>query len=135
MLTDAVAAFLDSVSERAFDQPLLAIIRSQGFERIHLTHGGREFGKDAIGQRDGEQWAWQSKAGDVGQSQWQKMSAQLDELRVVNLGHGAFDSELPRHAVLVITGRLTEMHPICSATTTSALGQMASPRLSWTARR
>lgn len=111
MLSDAVAAFLDSVSERAFDQPLLAIIRAQGFERIHLTHGGREFGKDAIGQRDGEQWAWQSKAGDVGQPQWQQISNQLDELRLVNLGHGAFDSGLPRRAVLVITGRLTGNAP------------------------
>lgn len=111
MLSDAVAAFLDSVSERAFDQPLLAIIRAQGFEHIHLTHGGREFGKDVIGQRDGEQWAWQSKAGDVGQPQWQQMSHQLDELRLVKLGHGAFDGKLPRRSVLVITGRLTGNAP------------------------
>ena len=106
MLSDAVDAFLESVSERAFDQPLLAIIRAQGFERVHLTHGAREFGKDAIGQRDGEQWAWQSKAGDVGQSQWRQINDQLDELRLVKLGHGAFDGEVPRRPVLVITGRL-----------------------------
>ena len=106
MLSDAVAAFLDGVSERAFDQPLLAIIRAQGFEKIHFTHGAREFGKDAVAQRDREQWAWQSKAGDVNQAQWQAMSGQLDELRLVNLGHGGFDSELSRRAVLVITGRL-----------------------------
>jgi hypothetical protein len=106
LLSDAVGAFLNSVSERAFDQPLLAIIRAQGFERVHLTHGAREFGKDAIGQRDGEQWAWQSKAGDVGQPQWQQIKDQLDELRLVNLGHGAFETKLTRRPVLVITGRL-----------------------------
>lgn len=111
MLSDAVAAFLDSVSERAFDQPLLAILRAQGFERVHLTHGAREFGKDAIGQRDGEQWAWQAKAGDIGQPQWQQIKDQLDELRLVNLGHGSFDSKLHRRPVLVTTGRLTGNAP------------------------
>lgn len=111
MLSDAVAAFLESVSERAFDQPLLAIIRAQGFEQIHLTHGQREFGKDAIGQRSGEQWAWQSKAGDIGQAQWRDMREQLDELRLTDLGHGAFNRDLPRRPVLVTTGRLTGNAP------------------------
>lgn len=111
MLSDAVAAFLERISERAFDQPLLAVIRAQGFENVHFTHGAREFGKDAIAQRDGEQWAWQSKAGNVGQPQWQAIREQLDELRLVNLGHGGFDETLPRRAVLVITGRLTGNAP------------------------
>lgn len=111
MLSDAVAAFLDSVSERAFDEPLLAILRSQGFERVHLVHGQREFGKDAIGQRDGFQWAWQSKAGDVGQAEWRALTGQLDELRLTNLGHGAFDTDLPRHPTLVVTGRLVGNAP------------------------
>jgi hypothetical protein len=111
LLSDAVAAFLDSVSERAFDQSLLGILRTQGFERVHLTHGQREFGKDVIGRREGEQWAWQSKAGDIGQPQWRELSGQLDELRLTNLGHGAFDRELPRRPVLVITGRLTGNAP------------------------
>jgi Restriction endonuclease len=56
LLSDAVAAFLSSVSERAFDQALLAVLRAHGFERVHLVHGQREFGKDIIGQRDEEQW-------------------------------------------------------------------------------
>jgi hypothetical protein len=111
LLSDAVGAFLERVSERAFDQPLLSIIRAQGFESIHFTHGAREFGKDAVAQRDGEQWAWQSKAGNVGQPQWQEISGQLDELRLVNLGHGGFDGGLPRRAVLVITGRLVGNAP------------------------
>lgn len=111
MLSDAVVAFLNSVSERAFDEPLLAILRSQGFERVHLVHGQREFGKDAIGQRDGVQWAWQSKAGDVGQAEWRALTGQLDELRLTNLGHGSFDTDLSRRAVLVITGRLTGNAP------------------------
>jgi hypothetical protein len=111
LLSDAVDAFLESVSERAFDEPLLAILRAQGFERVHLVHGQREFGKDAIGQRDQTQWAWQSKAGDIGQGEWRALTGQLDELRLTNLGHGAFDTGLPRHPVLVTTGRLTGNAP------------------------
>jgi hypothetical protein len=111
LLDDAVAAFLDSVTERAFDEPLLAIARAQGFTDVHLVHGQREFGKDVIARRDGEQWAWQSKAGDINQTDWRDLTGQLDELRVVNLGHGSFDPNLPRHPVLVTTGRLTGNAP------------------------
>ena len=111
MLSDAVDAFLESVSERAFDEPLLAILRARGFERVHLVHGQREFGKDAIGQRDGVQWAWQSKAGDIGHGEWRTLTGQLDELRLTNLGHGAFDTSLPRHPVLITTGRLVGNAP------------------------
>lgn len=111
MLDDAVAAFLDTVSERAFDEPLLAIARARGYTDVHLVHGQREFGKDVIGRRLGEQWAWQSKAGDIGQADWRSLTGQLDELRLVNLGHGSFDPGLRRHPVLVTTGRLVGNAP------------------------
>jgi hypothetical protein len=111
LLDDAVAAFLDSVSERAFDEPLLALLRAQGYTHVHLVHGAREFGKDVIGRKDGEQWGLQSKAGDIGQNQWRALVGQLDELRIVNLGHGSFDTRLPRRPVLVTTGRLTGNAP------------------------
>jgi len=68
LLDDAVAAYLDSVSERAFDEPLVALLRVLGYSNVHLVHGQREFGKDVIGQLAGEQWAFQSKAGDIGQA-------------------------------------------------------------------
>jgi hypothetical protein len=106
VLDDAVAAYLKTVSERAFDEPVMALLRARGFVSVRLVHGAREFGKDVIAQRDGEQWAFQSKAGDIGQSDWRNLTGQLDELRVVNLGHGAFDTDLPRRPVLVTTGRL-----------------------------
>jgi hypothetical protein len=111
LLSDAVGAYLESVSERAFDEPLMALLRARGFTSVRLVHGAREFGKDVIARRDGEQWGFQSKAGDVGQSDWRTLTGQLDELRVVNLGHGAFDTELPRRAVLVTTGRLVGNAP------------------------
>ena len=88
MLDDAVAAFLDSVNERAFDEPLVALLRAQGYSDVHLVHGAREFGKDVIGRKDGEQWGLQSKAGNIGQPEWRGLVGQLDELRLVDLGHG-----------------------------------------------
>ncbi len=111
MLSDAVAAYLESVSERAFDEPLMALLRVRGFTSVRLVHGAREFGKDVIARRDGEQWGFQSKAGDIGQSEWRALTGQLDELRVVNLGHGAFNTDLPRRPVLVTTGRLVGNAP------------------------
>jgi hypothetical protein len=111
LLSDAVGAYLESVAERAFDEPLMALLRARGFTSVRLVHGAREFGKDVIAQRDGEQWGFQSKAGDIGQPEWRTLTGQLDELRVVNLGHGAFDTELPRRAVLVTTGRLVGNAP------------------------
>ena len=106
MLDDAVAGFLDSVSERGLDEPLLAALRSLGFTNLHLTHGSAEFGKDLIGQHDGEQWAFQSKQGNISQSEFRELTGQLDELRTNDLSHPEFRIDLPRRAVLVTTGRL-----------------------------
>jgi len=106
LLDDAVAAWLDSVSERAVYEPLLALLRARGFTDVHLAHGQREFGKDIVAKRDDAQWAFQVKAGDIGQGDWRELDGQLDELRVIDLGHGSFDPALPRRPVLVTTGRL-----------------------------
>jgi Restriction endonuclease len=106
LLDDAVAAFLDSVSERAFDEPLLALLRADGFSEVRLTHGQSEFGKDIIAKRDGAQWAFQSKAGNIGVGEWRLLTGQLDELRLSDYAGPEFDATLARRAVLVTTGRL-----------------------------
>jgi hypothetical protein len=115
LLDDAVAAFLEVVPERAFDEPLMALLRAEGFDEIRLTHGVSEFGKDVIAKRDGRQWAFQSKAGDVKQADWRQLTGQLDELRNNNVSGPEFDSSLPRTAVLVLTGRLTGNAPVSAA--------------------
>jgi Restriction endonuclease len=112
MLEDAIDAYLESVSERAFDEPLLALLRSQEFTDVHLVHGRAEFGKDVIAKRDGQQWAFQSKAGDMRQSDWRELTGQLDELRRNNLSHPSFNTGLERCCVLVCTGRLTGNAPV-----------------------
>lgn len=115
MLDAAIASFLDSLTEREFDEPFKALLRAEGFEDIHFVHGPAEFGKDFIAKREGdagrEQWAFQTKAGNVGQSEWRKIRGQLDELRTNDLSHPAFDQRLSRRPVLVLTGRLTGNAP------------------------
>lgn len=128
MLRDVVAGFLDSVSEREFDAPVLALLAGRGFRDIHFMHGGFEFGKDFIGKGlkpvEGDtgtgdphtwelhQFALQSKAGKMGLSAWREVRPQLDEARNDDLAHPAFDTKLRRAGVLIVTGRLTGGAPI-----------------------
>jgi len=111
MLDAVVANFVDSVNERAFDAPLMALLRSRGFYDIHFTHGGYEFGKDFIAKLREEgverQYVFQSKAGDFNLGGWAASAPQIELLRHSELAHPNFDSRLPRQAVFVMTGRLT----------------------------
>ncbi len=111
MLADVLGAFLDAVTEREFDPPLIALLRAQGFTEVHHIHGAYEAGKDFIAQRplDGRptQYALQSKAGDLGLTEWRATKLQIDQIRTNGSGHPSFDRTLPRRGVLVLTGRLT----------------------------
>lgn len=112
MLRAVVGTFLDAISEREFDGPLLALLAAQGFTDVHFIHGGFEFGKDVIAKRtdpdSGEtrQYSIQSKAGDIGLGDWRLIRPQLEECEYNTRSHPAFDDDLPRVAVLVTTGRL-----------------------------
>lgn len=114
MLDDAIDAYLDSVKERAFDEPLLALLRAENYTDVHLTHGSVEFGKDVIAKRDGLQWAFQSKAGNITHSGWRELTGQLDDLRLSDLSHPAFDARVERKCILVCTGRLTGNAPLAA---------------------
>jgi len=122
VLRDVVAGFLDTVTEREFDAPLLALLAGRGFADVHFIHGGFEFGKDVIAKGpkppDGDtgtgnpatwtahQYAIQSKAGDLNLAAWRETRAQIDEARLYGLAHPSFSRDLPRAAVLLTTGRL-----------------------------
>ena len=116
MLENVVASFLDAVGEREFDAPLIALLRSHGFRDIHLVHGSYEFGKDVIAQREHDgaptQHAFQSKAGNLTLADWTAIRGQIDLLRTNELSHPAFNKDLPRIGVLVLTGRLTGAAPL-----------------------
>jgi hypothetical protein len=114
LLDDAVDAFLDTVGERAFDEPFMAMLRAEGFAEVRLVHGQVEFGKDVIAQRDGEQWVFQSKAGGLNLTEFRPVRDQLYDLRLSDLSAPGFDKELPRRAVLVQTGRMTGQAPVAA---------------------
>jgi hypothetical protein len=112
MIADVIGAYLDSIAgrEREFDAPFMALLRAGGYHDIHFLHGSFEFGKDFIAKgREGDtlyQFAFQTKAGNLGITEWRQARAQIDELRRNSLAHPSFDDDLPRKAVFVTTGRL-----------------------------
>jgi hypothetical protein len=110
MLADAIGNYISSLTEREFDAPFIALLRLLGFIDIHFLHGPFEFGKDFIAKRSEDgvqyQYAFQSKAGDIGISEWHQCRGQIDLLRTNALAHPNFDKALNRRAIFVTTGRL-----------------------------
>jgi hypothetical protein len=111
MLRNVVETFLDSLTERELDAPLLAHLSLAGFYDVHFTHGAFEFGKDFVAKQlddagQPRQFAIQSKAGDIGLAEWRDIRPQIEEALQNTLAHPGFDTNLPRVAVLATTGRL-----------------------------
>ena len=108
MLANVVAAYLDTMSEREFDAPFMALLRAIGYYDIHSLHGSFEFGKDFIAKKqasDGpHQYVFQSKAGDINQTDWRQTRLQLDSAYRGPLAHPNLDPNAPRHCCLVFTG-------------------------------
>lgn len=115
-LADAVAAYVESLTERELDAPLVALLGHLGFDNVHLVHGAYEFGKDFIAQRteDGVryQYCLQSKAGNLGAGDWRAVRLQVDAMRTGTVAHPDFDPSLERRLVVVTNGRLTGAAPI-----------------------
>jgi hypothetical protein len=111
MLRNVLVDYLDTVKEREFDLPFLALLPALGFYDVHYTHGQVEFGKDFIAKKVENgveiQYSFQSKAGDVSQSDWRDgIMGQMLESILTGLSHPDFDRNLPHQAVLITTGRL-----------------------------
>jgi len=110
MLAGVIGSYVDSLTEREFDAPFVALLRLSEFRDIHFLHGAFEFGKDFIAKRfEGGrdfQYSFQTKAGDIGLAGWNQCRGQIDMLRTNALAHPNFDKTIPRRAILVTTGRL-----------------------------
>src|SRR5208283_4143587 len=110
MLDDVIGNYIDSLTEREFDAPFEALLRLHGFVDVHFLHGPFEFGKDFIAKRteDGvpRQYAFQTKAGNIGLTEWTQCQGQIDMLLRNSLAHPNFDKQMPRFARFVTTGRL-----------------------------
>jgi len=110
MLSDVVERYIDSLDEREFDAPFIALLRAMGYWDIHSLHGPFEFGKDFVAKAELNgvvaQFAFQTKAGDINLKSWNESRGQIDMLRTDATAHPSFDTSLPRKAVFVTTGRL-----------------------------
>ncbi len=115
MLNVVVEHYLDSLNEREFDAPFIALLRALGYFDIHFLHGAFEFGKDFIAKARVEgsetQFAFQTKSGDINRPAWDAARGQIDMLRTDALAHPSFDATLPRKAIFVTTGRLVGAAP------------------------
>lgn len=112
MLRNVLGDYLDSVGEREFDLPFIALLPSLGFFDIHFTHSQVEFGKDFIAKRidDGNerQYSFQLKAGNIGQAEWRNnIMGQMSEAVITTLSHPNFDTDIPHQSLLVTTGKLS----------------------------
>jgi len=109
-LADAVAAYVEGLTEREFDAPLLALLRRLGFQHVHVVHGAYEFGRDFVARRheDGVEYQYclQSKAGDLASAGWRDVRQQVDAMRSGSVVHPDFDPSLRRRLVVVTNGRL-----------------------------
>ncbi|HUO13449.1 MAG TPA: hypothetical protein VMX38_00560 [Verrucomicrobiae bacterium] len=110
MLDGVIENYIDSLTEREFDAPFMTLLRLHGFYDIHFLHGTFEFGKDFIAKRNEDgvlhQYTFQTKAGNIGTSEWDVCRGQIDKLRTDTLSHPNFDKGMQRTARLVTTGRL-----------------------------
>jgi hypothetical protein len=109
-LADAVAGYVETLDERGFDSPFIALLHHFGFNDVHLTHGQYEFGKDFIARRVENsveyQYCIQSKAGDLRTKDWREVCEQIESMRYGSVVHPSFNADLPRRLIVVITGRL-----------------------------
>src|SRR5690554_683031 len=105
-LDDVLGAYLDRVTEREFDPVFLTYLRSAGFTEIHQLLGTYEFVMDFIAGRNDILWTFQTKAGDLNQSDWRTLRSQVEEMLWIDIVLPVFVASLPRQAVLVSTVRL-----------------------------
>ncbi len=116
MLRNALEDYLNSIIERDFDYPLTSLLQAKGFYDIHFTHGRNEIGKDFIAKKLENgieyQYAIQSKRGNIGQPDLDKIQGQLLLASISGLSHPQFNKSLERRVILVTTGRLIGNAPI-----------------------
>ncbi|MBX3293814.1 MAG: restriction endonuclease [Acidobacteria bacterium] len=114
MLRNVLEDYLNSVKEREFYYPFLSLLHAMGFYDIHITDGGREFGKDFIAKRSENsityQYVIQAKRGDIRQVDFRNniMGQLLEAVVTRNLSHPQLDRTLPQKTLLMTTGELVD---------------------------
>ncbi|MCA9806263.1 MAG: hypothetical protein KC777_30050, partial [Cyanobacteria bacterium HKST-UBA02] len=107
-----VDAFLGNIKkEKDVYLPFMAMLRAQGYKKVHLLAGHYEHGKDVIAQRVNEksqiiQYVFPIKKGDISQDKFGKLRDQLNECVDYSYAHADFDSKAFRQIVVVFPGEL-----------------------------
>ena len=105
-----VDAFLKNIKKEAdLYWPFMAMLRAQGYRKVHLLAGHYEHGKDVIAQRFSEggqivQYVFPIKKDNLDQEKWAKLRAQLDECVDYNYAHADFDGKATRQIIVVFPG-------------------------------
>ena len=107
MLTSIIENYLTSIKEVQFFQPFINLLDVIGYNDIHLLHGPNEFGKDIVAKKDGQQFAFVLKVGDVSQGKFMnEIRGQLSEAQTNSLAHPNFEYP-PSKVIFVTTGKVS----------------------------
>ncbi len=107
MLTSIIENYLTSIKEVQFFQPFINLLDVIGFRDTQLLHGPNEFGKDIIAKKDGKQFAFVIKVGDINLGKFiNEVKGQLLEAQTNSLAHPNFEYP-PSKIIFVTTGRIT----------------------------
>lgn len=107
MLKSIIENYLISIKEIQFFHPFMSLLHVLKFQDIHLIHGPTEFGKDIIAKKDGFQYAFVIKVGNVNYSKYiNDVKGQIFEAQTNSLSHPNFDNKNLKVA-FVTTGKLS----------------------------
>jgi hypothetical protein len=110
LLDDVIASYLATLSEVEFFDAFAAVLNANGFYDVERTHGPGELGRDFIAKRSENGFVWQyaiqTKAGNMRVHDWREARNQIEDIRLGPHSMPGFDADLPRRAILALTGRL-----------------------------
>jgi hypothetical protein len=118
LLKRVIERYLRASNEREYGIPFCQLLWSMGYELLesHPVHHPFEFGKDVRAIHTGKSprvWLFQTKSGDISQSDWSEMERQLKLMLVMPVNHPNIQPDEQVQAVWVCTGDLaTTVSPI-----------------------
>lgn len=112
MLKKVIERYLRASSEREYEIPFRQLLWSMGYELLEssTTHHPFEFGKDIRAihpDKSPRVWLFQTKRGDISQSDWNEMERQLKLMLVMPVGHPNIQRGEAVQAIWVCTGDLS----------------------------
>lgn len=114
MKAQVIEGFLGNLSrESDMYMPFVAMLQASGYTHTHCIGGVYEFGKDILARKDGQQWLFQLKRGNITSTEYAEITTQCLEMYESTSGHPDLDENLPRKAVVAFSGhfvgKATEM--------------------------